>query len=287
MSQVVSHDLTKLSTREVYQFLVSAVIPRPIAFVSSIDKQGVVNLSPFSYFNCFGANPPILVFSPSRRSRDNTTKHTYENVLEVPEVVISMVTYTMAEQMSITSADFEKGVNEFKKAGFEEEKSVKVKPPRVKESPVSFECAVIDVIKTGNKGGAGNLVVCKALYLHVDSSVLNEKGYIDAYKLDAIARLGGSGYARVTPESIFHISKPHEKESLGFENIPPDIRNSTILSGNDLGRLAGIKTLPGKTDLDEFKKTSHQQSSEVDKHKRAKSMIENGDIEMAWKILLS
>src|SRR5690606_18110219 len=221
-------------------YLLSAVVPRPIAFASTVDKEGNVNLSPFSFFNCFGANPPILVFSPARRGRDNTVKNTYENVLEVPEVVISIVNYNMVQQMSLASAEYPKGVNEFVKAGFTEVKSTLVKPPREGESPASFECKVLQVIKTGEGGAAGNLVVCEAILMHIKDEVLGDDGKIDPFKLDAVSRMGGDWYCRASGNNLFRLPQPGNKLGIGIDNLPESIRNSKILTGNDLALLAGV-----------------------------------------------
>ncbi len=208
MSTIKSFDPETLETRDLHKLLLSAVAPRPIAFASTIDSKGNVNLSPFSYFNVFSSNPPILIFSPSRRVRDNTTKHTLENADETREVVINMVDYSIVEQMSKSSNEYAKGVNEFTKTGLTEVSSLKVKPPRVLESPVSFECVVDNIISLGEKGGAGQLVIAKVVHIHVNSELLDSDDQIDPTKLDLVARLGGDWYSRVTKESMFTISKP-------------------------------------------------------------------------------
>ena len=208
MSTIKSFDPETLETRDLHKLLLSAVAPRPIAFASTIDSKGNVNLSPFSYFNVFSSNPPILIFSPSRRVRDNTTKHTLQNADETREVVINMVDYSIVEQMSKSSNDYAKGVNEFTKTGLTEVSSLKVKPPRVLESPVSFECVVDNIISLGEKGGAGQLVIAKVVHIHVNSKLLDSNDNIDPTKLDLVARLGGDWYSRVTKESMFTISKP-------------------------------------------------------------------------------
>lgn len=208
MSTIKSFDPETLETRDLHKLLLSAVAPRPIAFASTIDSKGNVNLSPFSYFNVFSSNPPILIFSPSRRVRDNTTKHTLQNADETREVVINMVDYSIVEQMSKSSNEYAKGVNEFTKTGLTEVSSLKVKPPRVLESPVSFECVVDNIISLGEKGGAGQLVIAKVVHIHVNSEMLDSNDQIDPTKLDLVARLGGDWYSRVTKESMFTISKP-------------------------------------------------------------------------------
>ncbi len=214
-----------------HTYLQGAVVPRPIAFASTIDKGGHVNLSPFSFFNIFSSNPPVLVFSPSRRGRDNTVKHTYENIKEVPEVVINIVSYSMVEQASLTSCEFPKGVNEFVKAGFTEVKSEFIKPPRVGESPVSFECKVNQVIDLGTAGGAGSLVVCEVLLMHIKEEVLDEQARIDPFRLDAVARMGGDYYVRANGEAVFTVPKPSQNIGIGFDQLPEKIRKSTVLTG--------------------------------------------------------
>lgn len=283
-------DPEKLSVPEMHGYLLGAVIPRPIAFASTVDAQGNVNLSPFSFFNCFSANPPVLVFSPARRGRDNTTKHTYENVLEVPEVVISIVNYDIVEQMSLSSTEYPSEVNEFVKAGLTPESSERVSPPRVKESPVSFECKVLEVKPLGSEGGAGNLVICEVLLMHVSELVLNEKGKIDPYKLDAVARLGGNYYSRVTPESIFEIAKPLARLGIGLDQLPKDIRESTVFTGNELARLANVEAIPivsaeiaseVRLFLEEHKNVPHY------RHLLARDFLNNGDVTRAWACLLT
>tara|TARA_B110001452_G_scaffold160139_1_gene133255 strand:- start:94 stop:726 length:633 start_codon:yes stop_codon:yes gene_type:complete len=210
MSTIKSFDPETLETRDLHKLLLSAVAPRPIAFASTIDSKGNVNLSPFSYFNVFSSNPPILIFSPSRRVRDNTTKHTLQNADETREVVINMVDYSIVEQMSQSSNEYAKGVNEFTETGLTQVNSVKVKPPRVLESPVSFECVVDNIISLGENGGAGQLVIAKVVHIHVNSELLDSNDQINPTKLDLVARLGGDWYTRVSKESMFTISKPKE-----------------------------------------------------------------------------
>ena len=272
-------------------YLQGTVSPRPIAFVSSIDKEGKVNLSPFSFFNMFSMNPPILVFSPSRRVRDNTTKHTLQNVLEVPEVVINVVSYGMVEQASLASVEFPKGVNEFYKAGFTEAPSLKVKPPRVNESPASFECKVNQVIPLGGEGGAGNLVICEVLLAHFKDEIFDAEGKINPHKVDAVARMGGDYYCRAYGENVFTVPKPTDKISIGVDQIPSAIRNSTILTGNDLGILGSALSLPDGQTIKLFKASSEYQSlAKQDKesiHRLAKQYLREGRVEEAWKILLA
>jgi flavin reductase (DIM6/NTAB) family NADH-FMN oxidoreductase RutF len=271
-------------------YLQGTVAPRPIAFVSSVDLNGAVNLSPFSFFNMFSMNPPILVFSPSRRVRDNTTKHTLQNVLEVPEVVVNIVSYDMVEKASLASCDFPKGTNEFVKAGFTELPSVKVKPPRVAESPVSFECKVNQVIPLGTEGGAGNLVICEVIVMHLKEEIVNEEGKINPHKVGAVARMGGDYYCRAFGENIFTIPKPNEKVGIGFDQIPERIRNSKVLTGNDLGRLGNIEKLPDQESIKIFKSNSDwliaSRNGDEAIHHLAKQYLHLGKVEDAWKALL-
>lgn len=281
-------DPKELTIHKRHALIQQAVIPRPISFASTIDKDGRVNLSPFSFFNMFSSNPPILIFSPSRRGRDNTTKHTYENVKEVPEVVINVVNYSMVEQASLASSDFPKGVNEFVKAGFTPIPSVKVKPPRVAESPVSFECKVNQVIELGTQGAAGNLVICEVLLIHVKDEILDEQGNISPYKLDAVARLGQDYYARVSGDSIFAVPKPNEKVGIGYDSIPQSIRKDPRFTKNDLGRLGNVEKLPDADEVRKFSLTPDVQyaitSGEV--HDLALRLLRAGNVIDAWKLLL-
>jgi len=282
---------------ELHSYLLGAVIPRPIAFASTIDREGNVNLSPFSFFNAFGANPPTLVFSPARRGRDNTTKHTLENVLEIPEVVINLGNMDLVEQMSLASADFPKGVNEFLKAGLTEVQSEMVKPPRVGEAPVAFECKVNDVIPLGNQGASGNLVICEVLLMHIQEDILDEKEKIDPYKFKAVARLGGNYYCYINPQSIFTLPKPI-KIGIGFDQLPEKLRKSTILTGNNLARLAGVDMIPTQEYINQVKESEEVQelfkrfandpeSLEDHLHIMAQEELEEGHVEKAWAVLLS
>ena len=286
-----------LSVPELQAILQGAVAPRPIAFASTIDKEGNVNLSPFSFFNMFSANPPILIFSPSRRVRDNTTKHTLENVLEVPEVVIHIVGFELVEQMSLASTEYPKGVNEFEKAGLTAVASNLVSPPRVKEAPVAFECKVNEVKSLGDGGGAGNLVICEVIKIHLSERILDSKGVIDPHKLDPVARLGGNWYSKITPDSLFQIPKPLTTLGIGVDQIPGEIRNSPVLTGNNLGRLGNVEQLPSKEEVSLFSQSEEIQDmkkrfhldpeSWLDHlHRWAKEELEAGNVELAWKILL-
>lgn len=279
-------DPKEIPVGKMHSYLLGAVAPRPIAFASSIDKAGNVNLSPFSFFNCFGANPPILIFSPARRGRDNTTKHTYENVLEVPEVVINIVNYSMVQQASLASTEYPKGVNEFTKAGFTPVASSKVKPPRVGESPVSFECMVKQVIQTGDQGAAGNLVICEVVLMHVNDDILDGEGRIDPFKIDAVARLGADWYCRVQGDSIFKVPKPLDRLGIGIDQIPEKIRRSKILTGNDLGMLGNVEKLPAATPLSDDEQKVLQKG-EDSAHWLAHEYLKDGRVEDAWRVLLA
>ncbi len=272
---------------EFHSWLLGAIAPRPIAFASTVDGQGRVNLSPFSFFNVFGANPPILIFSPARRGRDNTTKHTYENVKEVPEVVINMVSYSMVEQMSLSSTEYDKGVNEFVKAGLTPVASSMITPPRVGESPASFECKVIEIKETGESGGAGNLVICEVLLAHFSEDILDKEGQIDPQRLDAVGRMGGSWYCRAQGDALFSIPKPLRTQGIGIDQLPAAIRESSVLTGNNLARLANVEEVPSKMDLPEevaLKLKSLTGNNEL--HGLAREYLEKGDTLLAWQILL-
>lgn len=286
-----------LQPAEVQNLLQGAVTPRPIAFASTIDKAGNVNLSPFSFFNMFSANPPILIFSPSRRVRDNTTKHTLDNVLEVPEVVIHIVGYDRVEQMSLASTEYPKGVNEFEKGGLTAVKSEMVAPPRIKEAAVAMESKVIEVKALGNEGGAGNLVICEVISIHIDEYILDDKGAIDPFKLSPVARLGGSWYSKITPDSLFQIPKPLSNLGIGVDSIPEGIRTSPILTGNNLGRLGNVMQLPTEEAVREFSQSEEIQEMKIRfrnhpdswldyLHLRAKEELEAGNVDLAWRILL-
>lgn len=278
-------DVKDLKPAEIQNYLQYAIAPRPICFASTIDKEGHINLSPFSFFNLFSSNPPICVFSPARRVRDNTTKHTLENVMEVPEVVINIVNYAMVQQTSLASTEYPKGTNEFKKAGFTELESDVVKPPRVKESPVQMECRVNDIIHLGQNAGAGNLIIAEVLRFHVDENILDDSGKIDQAKIDLVARLGGDWYCRVTPENLFRVAKPLTTLGIGIDQIPASILNSKILTGNNLGQLGNVEHLPTKEEIDSFQK-NNPDLSEENKHRLAKELLDKGEVMEAWKILL-
>jgi len=287
MIHMISIDPKEIPTAKLHGYLLGAVAPRPIAFASTIDADGNPNLSPFSFFNVFSANPPIMIFSPARRVRGNTTKHTLENALETKEVVINVVNYDIVHQMSLSSTEYPKGVNEFDKAGFTMLKSDKVKPFRVAESPVQFECKVNEIIHLGNEGGAGNLIVCEVVKLHVNEAVLDENGAIDQHKIDLVARAGGSYYSRAK-EGFFEIPKPISTLGIGVDAIPLEIRNSTVLTGNDLGKLGNVEQLPTKENVDNFAKVNSQfiGLNSLKKHTFAKEFLKTNDTESAWKVLL-
>lgn len=287
---MVTIDPKEIPLGRMHSYLQSTVIPRPIAFASTVDEQGRPNLSPFSFYNTFGSHPPTLVFSPSRRVRDNTTKHTLHNVLSVPEVVIHVVSYPMVEQASLASCEYPQGVNEFVKAGFTEVKSVKVRPPRIAEAPIAMECVVRQVVELGQEGGAGNLVVCEVVLMHIKDEVLDQDGKIDPMKLDAVARLGGDQYLRMIPGSIFTVPKPNDKLGIGFDRLPDRVKNSSVLTGNDLARLANIETLPSSEIVAGFREERDVQSAlaggVIAIHRYAKALLEQGRVADAWKVLL-
>lgn len=297
MNAMRSFDPKVLPVSKVHGLLLGSVGPRPIAFASTVDADGTPNLSPFSFFNVFSANPPILIFSPARRGRDNTTKHTYENAKLVPEVVINIVDYSMVHQMSLSSTEYERGVNEFEKAGFSMLKSETIKPFRVAEAPVQFECKVNQIIELGHEGGAGNLVICEVLRIHVREDLVNDQLQIDQTRIDTVARMGGNWYTRAHGAALFQVEKPLQEIGIGVDQIPADIRNSRILSGNDLGQLGNVKDLPNETDVNEYRLTElsdlfvsledQPEALEQALHKRAKEYIEAGRVHDAWLTLLS
>lgn len=286
----------EISVPELHGHLLGAVSPRPIAFASTMDKNGRVNLSPFSFFNVFSANPPILIFSPARRGRDNTTKHTLENVLEFPEVTISIVSYEMVEQMSLSSTEYEKGINEFIKSGFTEAPSEVVKPPFVKEAPVAFECKVIEVKSLGDQGGAGQLVICEVLRMHIKDEILDENGKIDPNKIDTVGRMGGDWYVRSSGDAIFKVAKPLTTMGIGVDQIPDTIRTSTVLTGNHLGKLGNVEALPSEEEVKDFANEPEvraifdsfddEENIQLELHKLAADLLNEGEVDTAWKVLL-
>ncbi len=292
-----TYDPKELPIPQMHQYLLGAIGPRPICFAATVDANGVNNLSPFSFFNVFSANPPILIFSPARSGRENKTKDTYNNVKKVPEVVINIVNYEIVQQMSLSSSPYGAEVDEFIKAGFTPLDSDLVKPKRVAESPVQFECKVIDVQELGTEGGAGNLVICEVIKFHIDESILDEKGMIDQKKIDLVSRMGGNWYCRADENSMFEVQKPLTTIGIGFDHIPEDIKNSKILSGNDLGLLASVETLPDETEVNEYKLIElselfislEDEAVELERqlHERAKKFIQENKIEEAWLSLLA
>ncbi|MCC8360946.1 flavin reductase family protein [Salinimicrobium sediminilitoris] len=285
-------DPKEIPVPKLHQYLLGAVGPRPIAFASTIDAQGRPNLSPFSFFNVFGANPPILIFSPARRGRDNTVKHTYNNSKATGEVVINVVNYDLVQQVSLSSTEYDEGVNEFVKAGLTMLESEVVKPFRVKESPVQFECRINEIVETGSEGGAGNLVICEVLKMHIREDILDENGYIDQHKIDLVARMGGNWYTRATP-GMFEVPKPLQTLGIGIDAITDEVRNSKYLTGNDLGKLGNVERLPNAREVEEFMNGNSQLSELIKEgdeqkvHSRAKEYLEKDDPATAWKILLA
>jgi len=288
-------DLKDLKTAEKQYYLQHVVAPRPVCFASTIDKAGNINLSPFSFFNLFSSNPPIVIFSPSRRVRDNTTKHTLENVIEVPEVVINIVTYEMVHQVSLASCEYPKEMNEFEKAGFTAEPATLVQPPMVKESKVKMECKVLEVKPLGTEGGAGNLVICEVMRMHIDDSLLDENKKLDQRKIDHIARLGGDWYCKVDESNLFVVPKPNTELGIGVDALPESIRNSDILTGNDLGHLANVREMPiiepsfDDTHLKNIIQYYSLNPDDMEKelHAYAKKLLAEGKVKEAWQVLLA
>lgn len=288
-------DLKDLKTAEKQYYLQHVVAPRPVCFASTIDKNGNVNLSPFSFFNLFSSNPPVVIFSPSRRVRDNTIKHTLENVMEVPEVVINIVTYEMVHQVSLASCEYPKEMNEFEKAGFTSEPATLIKPPMVKESSVKMECKVIEIKPLGKEGGAGNLVICEVMRMHIDDSLLDENKKIDQRKIHHIARLGGDWYCRVNETNLFTVPKPNTELGIGVDALPESIRNSKILTGNDLGHLANVREMPVvepsfedahlKNIIQYYSLNPDEMEREL--HAYAKKLLAEGKVKEAWQVLLT
>lgn len=296
MNKIKTIDPSNVETRVLHKYLLSAVAPRPIAFASTINTAGLVNLSPFSYFNVFSINPPVCVFSPSRRGRDGSTKDTLENIKEVPEVVINIVNYPIVEQMSLSSTEYETGVNEFGKAGLTEVPSKIVKPPRVKESPVSLECTVDDVIELGEEGGAGNLILARIKMVHIQEEYLKEDGFIDSLKLDLVARMGDSWYCRANKQSMFEIPKPGRKQGIGVDALPEQIRMSNVLTGNNLGRLGNLESMPSSEEImkvkerrdvkDIFDRLTLEKDIETQLHQLGKKLIESDNVSEALAVMM-
>lgn len=293
---MISIDPKSLTVPELHGHLLGAIGPRPIAFASTIDAEGNHNLAPFSFFNVFSANPPILIFSPARSGRNNTTKDTYENAKSVPECVINVVTYDMVHQMSLTSSPYASDVDEFVKAGFVPLPSETVRPLRVKESPVQFECKIIEVKELGNQGGAGNLIICEVTRIHIREDLL-VNGKIDQTKIDLVARMGGNWYCRAHGESLFEVQKPLTTIGIGFDRLPQDVLKSKVLTGNDLGQLANIEQLPNETDVNDYKLIElselfiefEEDANELEQqlHLRAQELLKENKVDEAWLTLLS
>jgi flavin reductase (DIM6/NTAB) family NADH-FMN oxidoreductase RutF len=288
-------DITDLSMLQQQRYLQHAIAPRPICFASTIDRNGNVNLSPFSFFNLFSINPPIVIFSPLRRMRDNTTKHTLDNVREVPEVVINIVDYDMTQQVSLASCEFPKGVNEFNKAGFTSEPATIIRPPMVKESKVKLECRVNEIRELGTEGGAGNLIICQVLRMHIDDSILDENQMIDQQKLHLVARLGADWYCKVENTNLFKVPKPNTQIGIGIDQLPDPIRKSRILTGNNLAQLANVSALPfiePSFDDDKLRNIFQYYSISPDEmeneiHLYAKELLEANQLSSAWQVLLA
>ncbi|MBN9482930.1 MAG: flavin reductase [Bacteroidetes bacterium 43-93] len=285
----------EIKTADLHAYLLGSVAPRPICFASTVDKDGNRNLSPFSFFNVFGSNPPILVFSPSRRVRNNTIKHTLENIQETREVVINMVNYDMVQQTSLASCEYPKETDEFIKSGFTPIASDMVKPFRVKESPVQIECKVLQIIETGQGGGAGNLVICEVVCMHIDDNILNSAGKIDPHKIDLVARMGADYYCRASGNAVFEVPKPNTQLGIGVDALPAHIRNSNILTGNNLGVLANSTNIPVVSDVlydDRLISILKEYTNDNDGlhnalHTYAKELLDAGDVDKAWQVLLA
>lgn len=272
MKTVIPSEITSVQLQTIMQ---TAVSPRPIALASTVDTEGNSNLSPFSFFNMFSTVPPVLIFSPSRRVRDNTTKHTLENVLEVPEVVIGTVNFPIVQQISLASTEYGDGVNEFIKSGLTMKDADLVKPKLIEECPVNFECKVLEIKSLGDQGGAGNLVICEVIKIHIREEYLNAEGNLDQAKLDMVARLGGNWYSRNNEQNLFEVPKPLVTKGIGFDLLPEEIKFSRIFTGNDLGMLANVETLP-----------KGEYHSDEGVHKNAQQLLLESKIDEAWKVLI-
>ncbi|MEM7484073.1 MAG: flavin reductase family protein [Bacteroidota bacterium] len=297
MSAVKTIDPSTISQPELHSYLLNAVAPRPICFASTVDLEGNINLSPFSFFNVFSSNPPVMIFSPARSGRDNSLKHSHQNIKEVPEVVINIVDFPIVEQMSLSSTAYEKGVNEFVKSGLIQIPSEKVRPPRVAEAPVSFECTVSQVIELADTPGAGNLILAKVELIHINEKHLDEVGKLDPLKLDLVGRMGGSWYTRASGSSLFEIPKPIRNKGIGVDQLPESIRNSAILTGNNLGRLGNLDKLPSLEEIEQIgnddeirmlEKKLHGKPEKLKKelHWLSKQMLENNETEKALATLM-
>lgn len=297
MNGMITIEPGSIPTSLLHSHLLASIAPRPIAFASTMDKDGNPNLSPFSFFNVFGVNPPIAIFSPARRVKNNTIKHTLENVLETREVVINVVNYSMVQQMSLASTEYPKGVNEFVKSGFTPLESEKVKPFRVKESPVQLECKVKEVIETGTGGGAGNLIVCEILLVHINPEIMNEQGKIDQQKIDLVGRLGADWYVRASGNALFEVEKPLTTMGIGVDSLPNEIRLSNILTGNNLGQLGNVESVPDVVESSEFLLSDewkrilsslNSPNKNISRHHEvAKELLDKGMVKEAWYWLMA
>lgn len=294
---MIAIDPKEIATGLLHSHLLASVAPRPIAFASTMDKHGNPNLSPFSFFNVFGVNPPIAIFSPARRVKNNTIKHTLENAMETGEVVINIVNYSMVQQASLASTEYARGVDEFKKSGFTPIESVKIKPFRVKESPVQLECKVQDIIHTGTEGGAGNLIVCEIVLVHINEDILDANGKIDQHKIDVVGRLGGDWYVRANGSALFEVEKPLTTMGMGIDSLPEKIRDSHILTGNNLGQLGNVEKMPTIEESKEFLQSNEWKdlmndpelnlSSTNNDHEIARLLLDKGKVKEAWYWLMS
>ena len=290
-------DPFELGNPKTHHYLLGAVGPRPICFASTIDKNGVPNLAPFSFFNVFSSNPPVAIFSPARSGRTGQQKDTYNNVKSIPEVVINLVDYNMVEKMSLASSPYGPEIDEFIKSGLTPIESETIKPFRVKESPVQMECEVFNVMELGETGGAGNLIMCKIKKIHIQKGILDENQMIDQQKIDLVSRMGGNWYCRTDANSMFEIAKPITTCGIGVDKMPKDILNSEILTGNDLGKLGGIEALPDETEVNEYKLVElgdlfvelEDRPSELENklHQIAQTLLKKDKLEEAWKTLLT
>ena len=289
---MISIEAKSLNAMQIQSYLQGAVAPRPIAFASTVDQNGIPNLSPFSFFNVFSSKPPILIFSPARRVRDNSVKHTLINCQQTKEVVINIVNFAIVQQMSLSSTEYGDGVDEFIKSGLTPITSDMVKPFRVKESPVQFECIVNEILPLGLEGGAGNLIICEVIKFHIDEAVLDEKGLIDPIKIDLVSRMGANWYSRAK-EGLFEVEKPIASLGIGVDAIPDFVKESAVFDGNDLGKLGNVKALPSLEEINTFVKQSVvvkgilSSTDEIKVHQKAKYYLDNNEPSAAWKILLA
>jgi flavin reductase (DIM6/NTAB) family NADH-FMN oxidoreductase RutF len=287
--------LKNISTSEAQNFLQHAIAPRPICFASTIDLKGNVNLSPFSFFNMFSTHPPVVIFSPARRIRNNTTKHSLQNIMEVPEVAINIVVYDMIQQVSLSSCEYSKETDEFLKSGFTKEPSLLIKPPRVKESPVQMECKVLEVKPLGTEGGAGNLIIAEVLMMHINENILDKNGKIDQHKINHVARLGDNWYAKISADNLFEVEKPNTELGIGLDNLPESVKNSKLLTGNHLGQLANVHEIPfiDPSFQDEKLKniflyySLNPEEMEKELHLYAADLLNEGKVKEAWQVLLA